>query len=161
MLVRLEDPGRRLADGFPTSLRASRFTPNLERGRSQQSLVKVIKIFRRDGTSAQCDARCQEAKQEKCECICGGIYHGALLDSQEELERRLEEHQDLILKRLKDADTRSTQVLLFSIASAAGIEKKNPVGGLPGEWKPAHQKEVPETENRFGKSILPSGGGET
>ena len=81
-------------------------------------MVKVIKIVRRDGTRAQCDARCQEAKQDKCECICGGIYHGALFDSQEELERRLEEHQDLILKGLEDGDTRSTQVLLFSIQSA-------------------------------------------
>ena len=78
-------------------------------------MVKVIEIVRLDGTKAQCDARCQEAKQEKCECICGGIYHGALLDSQEELERRLKEHQDLILKTLEDGDTRMTQVLLFSI----------------------------------------------
>ncbi len=81
-------------------------------------MAKVIKIVRLDGTSAQCDARCQEAKQEKCECICGGIYHGALRDSQDELERRLEEHQDRILKGLEDNNIRMTQVPLFSIAPA-------------------------------------------
>ena len=95
-------------------------------------MVKVIKIVRRDGTSAQCDARCQEAKQEKCECICGGIYHGALRDSQEELERRLEEHQDLILQTLEEGDTRMTQVLLFSMQPVKTLYGE-PMSGLSGE----------------------------
>lgn len=28
-------------------------------------------------TSRRCDARCHHAKREKCDCWCGGLFHGA------------------------------------------------------------------------------------
>lgn len=29
------------------------------------------------GAKGRCDARCHNAKHEKCKCMCGGKYHGA------------------------------------------------------------------------------------
>ena len=37
----------------------------------------MIVIRRFDGTVRRCDARCHYAKQPRCKCICGGIFHGA------------------------------------------------------------------------------------
>lgn len=39
----------------------------------------VTEIIERylNGETRRCDARCHNAKQPRCKCICGGRFHGA------------------------------------------------------------------------------------
>lgn len=36
----------------------------------------VLAVYNSEGCVGRCDARCHDAKTLKCECICGGRYHG-------------------------------------------------------------------------------------
>jgi hypothetical protein len=37
----------------------------------------LIAIYTSDGCIGRCDAKCYEATTPDCECICGGVNHGA------------------------------------------------------------------------------------
>lgn len=37
----------------------------------------LIEVRNSDGVVGRCDAKCYTAKTPKCECICGGMNHGA------------------------------------------------------------------------------------
>ena len=38
--------------------------------------LQVIVIRGSDGRIGRCDARCWDAKQPRCTCVCGGLNHG-------------------------------------------------------------------------------------
>ena len=41
-------------------------------------MTSVIAAYKSDGTCiGRCDAKCHDAKEPKCTCICGGRNHGA------------------------------------------------------------------------------------
>jgi hypothetical protein len=37
----------------------------------------LIAVCTSDGCEGRCDAKCYDAQQEACDCICGGRNHGA------------------------------------------------------------------------------------
>ena len=37
----------------------------------------LIEVWNSEGLVGRCDARCYNAKEVHCECICGGKNHGA------------------------------------------------------------------------------------
>ena len=37
----------------------------------------LITVSNSDGVVGQCDAKCYDARAEFCDCICGGMNHGA------------------------------------------------------------------------------------
>lgn len=39
-------------------------------------MTAIYAVYDRDGLVGRCDARCHEAKQPECKCICGGAHHG-------------------------------------------------------------------------------------
>lgn len=39
-------------------------------------MATIISVYNSDGLVGRCDARCHEAKEPECHCICGGAYHG-------------------------------------------------------------------------------------
>jgi hypothetical protein len=39
-------------------------------------LTTLIAIYNNDGLLGRCDARCYDAKQPHCDCVCGGKNHG-------------------------------------------------------------------------------------
>lgn len=45
------------------------------------------------GESRRCDAKCHDATEEKCDCVCGGINHGVgekqAADNTKELAERM------------------------------------------------------------------------
>ena len=43
-------------------------------------MTTLIAIWTDGGCAGSCDARCYTAAGEQCECICGGVNHGAGLD---------------------------------------------------------------------------------
>ncbi len=39
-------------------------------------MVTLLRVYTNDGKTGQCDARCHNATTLKCDCCCGGRYHG-------------------------------------------------------------------------------------
>ncbi len=39
-------------------------------------MTTLIAAYNSDGLIGRCDARCYNAKDEKCTCICNGMNHG-------------------------------------------------------------------------------------
>ena len=40
-------------------------------------MTTLISVYGSDGCEGRCDARCYEAQEPQCDCICGGRNHGA------------------------------------------------------------------------------------
>jgi hypothetical protein len=40
-------------------------------------MTTLIAIYNSEGCQGRCDAKCYEAHEEECHCICGGRNHGA------------------------------------------------------------------------------------
>lgn len=39
-------------------------------------MTSLVSIYRLDGLIGRCDARCYNAQQPHCDCVCGGKNHG-------------------------------------------------------------------------------------
>jgi hypothetical protein len=39
--------------------------------------MTLIAVYGSEGCEGRCDAKCYDAKEPKCDCICGGRNHGA------------------------------------------------------------------------------------
>ncbi len=65
----------------------------------------------------RCDSTCHQARHPHCTCICGGKFHGAIVVSTKEAERK--ELEELISKRVSKrtpvvlADSEDQPRLLF------------------------------------------------
>ena len=51
----------------------------------------LIAVYNSEGLVGRCDARCYEAKEPDCSCICGGANHGAGFDQAIDNTRELAE----------------------------------------------------------------------
>lgn len=40
-------------------------------------MTTLIAIYNSDGCVGRCDAKCYDATHPDCDCICGGLNHGA------------------------------------------------------------------------------------
>jgi hypothetical protein len=40
-------------------------------------MTTLIAVYNSEGCVGRCDARCYEAAEPECDCICGGRNHGA------------------------------------------------------------------------------------
>jgi hypothetical protein len=72
-------------------------------------MTTLIAVYNSEGCVGRCDARCYDADEPECECICGGRNHGAgkqlALDNTRELAESWIEHarasgQDISLAEL-------------------------------------------------------------
>jgi hypothetical protein len=72
-------------------------------------MTTLIAVYNSEGCVGRCDARCYDADEPGCECICGGRNHGAgkqqALDNTRELAESWIEHargsgQDITLAEL-------------------------------------------------------------
>ena len=59
-------------------------------------MTTLIAVYNSDGLVGRCDAKCYQATEPACECICGGDNHGAgyaraVDDTRDRSERWLEE----------------------------------------------------------------------
>lgn len=60
-------------------------------------MTTLIYVGNRSGCIGRCDAKCYEAKEDKCDCVCGGRNHGkglekALDNTKEYSEEMIEEY---------------------------------------------------------------------
>ena len=51
-------------------------------------VATLIAVYNSDGCVGRCDARCYNAQSDHCDCICGGMNHGA------GIERALENNSE-------------------------------------------------------------------
>jgi hypothetical protein len=72
-------------------------------------MTTLIAVYNSDGCVGRCDAKCYNAKGDKCECICGGANHGVGLkqadaNTQKMAEKWIEEwnatHPDTVAIQL-------------------------------------------------------------
>ena len=54
-------------------------------------MCTLIAVYSSDGCEGRCDAKCYNAHDDKCTCICGGKNHGAGLNQAVENTRELAE----------------------------------------------------------------------
>jgi hypothetical protein len=54
-------------------------------------MTTLISFSSSSGVQGRCDAKCYEAKEPECDCICGGRNHGAGRDQALENTRELAE----------------------------------------------------------------------
>jgi len=80
--------GRALHGG---SSRGSRPVRPVQRVRQEGAAVMVALISYQSsgGVQGRCDAKCYEAQEEACDCICGGRNHGAGLEQATDNTREL------------------------------------------------------------------------
>ncbi len=52
-------------------------------------MTTLIAVYTSEGCAGRCDARCYDAEEPDCNCICGGRNHGAGLDRAIENTREL------------------------------------------------------------------------
>jgi hypothetical protein len=62
--------------------------------------VTLISAFNSDGCIGRCDAKCHDAEEPECHCICGGHYHGKRSGSPE-LREAIERCGDEVLSGLR------------------------------------------------------------
>ncbi len=60
-------------------------------------MTTLIYVGNSSGCIGRCDAKCYEAKEEKCDCVCGGRNHGkglekALDNTKEYSEKMIEKY---------------------------------------------------------------------
>jgi hypothetical protein len=51
----------------------------------------LLSVYNSDGCVGRCDAKCYEAHEPECKCICGGKNHGAGLKKAAENMREVAE----------------------------------------------------------------------
>lgn len=64
--------------------------------------MTLISAGNSNGVYGRCDARCHDAKNLKCDCICGGRYHGKKAGSAELLEAVQQTEREWIEKLARD-----------------------------------------------------------
>ena len=52
-------------------------------------MTTLIAVYDNDACKGRCDARCYEAREPHCDCVCGGRNHGAGLERAVENTREL------------------------------------------------------------------------
>ena len=52
-------------------------------------MTTLIAVYNNDGCKGRCDARCYEAREPHCDCVCSGRNHGAGLERAVENTREL------------------------------------------------------------------------
>jgi hypothetical protein len=75
--------------------------------------VTLIRAGNSNGVYGRCDARCHDAEKPKCDCICGGLYHGKKSGSPE-LYQAIKESAEALAKKLEGegADVRPLREIL-------------------------------------------------
>jgi DNA (cytosine-5)-methyltransferase 1 len=63
---------------------------DLAAGDREPAMTTLIAVYDSDGCVGRCDARCYEAQEPECDCICGGRNHGA------GLQRALENTAEMV-----------------------------------------------------------------
>lgn len=82
-------------------------------------MTTIYAVYDRNGCVGRCDAKCHEAKEPDCDCICGGAFHGVgskvACEDWDTLtdEEILDNCRDLVTKGTLRIQRRQKQLALF------------------------------------------------
>lgn len=62
-------------------------------------MATLISVYNSEGCVGRCDARCYDASEPDCDCICGGMNHGK---GQKQAESNTAEHAKRMLEAYED-----------------------------------------------------------
>jgi hypothetical protein len=89
-------------------------------------MTTLIAVYDSDGVVGRCDARCYNAADDECECICGGRNHAAGIEQATDNTRELAESwiekaraDDPAITRAEVAVTAACEPL-FAVAEIGG-----------------------------------------
>jgi hypothetical protein len=86
--------------------------------------MTLIAVYNSEGCVGRCDARCYGATTPECDCICGGMNHGAgknkaMANTEEHAKRMIEEYAGR--KGLEDFEAALFQRSLFGEPVGASL----------------------------------------
>jgi len=61
-------------------------------------MATLISVYNNTGCIGRCDEKCYDAKEEKCDCICGGVNHGK---GKEQAIENAEKYADAMLDKFR------------------------------------------------------------
>jgi len=68
-----------------------------------------------EGIKGRCDAKCHNAKEPKCECMCGGRFHGKA-NQAGGLEKAVKEFWEEVVERAKErAEQEGVKLEIFGL----------------------------------------------
>lgn len=92
-------------------------------------MTTLIAVYNKSGCVGRCDAKCYDAKNPECDCICGGRNHGAGLQkaieqTREQVEKWVDEYAKE--KGLKDYTAKLNRDLVeqMSLFDSANLHTK-------------------------------------
>lgn len=76
-------------------------------------MATVMSWGNSEGTQGRCDARCHNAALPKCDCMCGGTFHGSAHNGT--FEQVVQEHGKALIEHLTEqGKIRPTQGRMFA-----------------------------------------------
>lgn len=94
-------------------------------------MTTLLAFYNSDGCVGRCDAKCYNAKDERCTCICGGANHGAgksqaMLNCEALWRDWLDDYE-----AMKEQDARVERLVEYTVhALIPGMPDKHCVGVL-------------------------------
>jgi hypothetical protein len=90
-----------------------------------------------DGIKGRCDAKCHGAKEPKCECMCGGAFHGAA-HRPGGLDKALKDYWEPVLEQAKErAEREGVQLEFFGLQLGFGFLAEGSGGWMESGRTPA------------------------
>lgn len=86
-------------------------------------MTTLIAVYNSDGCVGRCDARCYDAADEACECICGGTNHGA------GKQQALDNTREMAEAWVEQARAGGQDITIAQVAADAMCEPLFEVGG--------------------------------
>ena len=74
-------------------------------------MVTIMTWETSDGVKGRCDDKCHSAIHPKCDCMCGGCFHGSARDGT--LDAKVREHGAELVKEFEAAGNRYARIPLM------------------------------------------------
>lgn len=73
-------------------------------------MTTLIEVRDSRGLIGRCDAKCYDADNPRCSCVCGGANHG--VGKTQAIEQTREKHQEWVEEFMKDRDSQDYETLI-------------------------------------------------
>ncbi|MCZ7544885.1 MAG: hypothetical protein M5R40_15785 [Anaerolineae bacterium] len=94
-------------------------------------MTTLIAVYDSEGCRGRCDARCYNAKGDKCTCVCGGMNHGA--GPQRAMQNTQDLAEEWITRYSAEHDLQPTEVEVMGHRTEAGKPRQLSMLPLMGE----------------------------
>lgn len=86
-------------------------------------MVTLIAVYNSEGCVGRCDARCYNAKNPECNCICGGKNHGC------GLQRAIENTREHVAEEVKRMEKDGVAVAVNDVVTMSLFDEQHDNSG--------------------------------